>query len=47
MPVFRSAHSQIANLSLLHRKHLTAADHRERRGDAYTAWREVSLLINA
>jgi putative transposase len=44
---FVSAHGQIANLFLLHRKHLAAADHRELRGDAYTARREVSLLINA
>jgi len=44
---FVSAHGQIANLFLLHRKHPAAADHRELRGDAYTAWREVSLLINA
>jgi putative transposase len=34
---FVSTHGQIANLILLHRKHLTAADHRELRGDAYTA----------
>jgi putative transposase len=33
---FVSAHSQIANLFLLHRKHPTAADHRELRGDAIT-----------
>ncbi|XKM38367.1 IS6 family transposase (plasmid) [Rhizobium ruizarguesonis] len=44
---FVSTHGQIANLFLLHRKHLTAADHRELRGDAYTAWREISLSINA
>lgn len=44
---FVSAHGQIANLFLLHRKHLTAADHRERRGDAITTWREISLSISA
>lgn len=44
---FVSAHGQIGNLFLLHRKHLTAADHRELRDDAYTAWREISLSINA
>jgi putative transposase len=42
---FVSANGQIANLFLLHRKHLTAADHRELRRDVVTTWREVSLLI--
>jgi putative transposase len=44
---FVSAHGQIANLFLLHRKHLTAADHRELRGDAITTWREISLSLSA
>jgi putative transposase len=44
---FVSADGQIANLFLLHRKHLTAADHRELRGDAITTWREISLSITA
>jgi putative transposase len=44
---FVSAYGQIANLFLLHRKHLTAAEHRELRGDAVTTWREISLSISA
>lgn len=44
---FVSAHGQIANLFLLHRKHLTAADYRELRGDAVTTWCEISLSISA
>jgi putative transposase len=44
---FVSANGQIANLFLLHRKHLTAADYRELRGDAVTTWREISLSISA
>jgi putative transposase len=44
---FVSANDQIANLFLLHRKHLTPADHRKLRGDAITTWREISLSISA
>ncbi|OCP36198.1 IS6 family transposase [Ensifer sp. LC163] len=44
---FVSAHSQIANLFHLHRKHLTAADYRQLRAHAVTTWREVTLSIEA
>ena len=40
---FVSAHGQIANLFLLHRKHLTAADHRELRSQAAAIWRNIAL----
>jgi putative transposase len=40
---FASAHRQIANLFHLHRKHLTAADHRQLRVNAVTTWREIAL----
>lgn len=40
---FVSIHSQIANLFHLHRKHLTAADHRELRAAAIAAWSEITL----
>lgn len=44
---FVSTHGQIANLFLLHRKHLTAADHRQLRAHAIATWREIALLIDA
>ena len=40
---FVSAHGQIANLFHLHRKHHTAAAHRQLRADAVTTWREIAL----
>ena len=43
---FASTHDQIANLFLLHRKHLTAADHRELRSHAIVIWRQITLSIN-
>jgi len=42
---FVSVHGQIANLFLLHRKDLTAAEHRQLRTQAVTAWREIALSI--
>ncbi len=44
---FVSTHGQIANLFQLHRKHLTATDHRQLRAHAITAWREIAMLIEA
>jgi len=44
---FVSTHSQIANLLHLHRKHLSATDHRQLRALAITAWREIAMLIEA
>ncbi len=44
---FVSTHGQIANLFHLHRKHLTAADHRQLRAQASTTWREIALSIKA
>ena len=44
---FVSTHGQIANLFLLHRKHLTATDLRQLRAHAITAWREIAMLIEA
>jgi len=44
---FVSTHGQITNLFLLHRKHLTATDHRQLRAHAITAWREIAMLIEA
>ena len=44
---FVSAHDQIANLFLLHRKCLTAADHRQLRTRAISIWRHIALLIHA
>lgn len=44
---FVSIHGPIANLFHLHRKHLTAADHRALRAHAITIWREVALSIPA
>lgn len=38
---------RIANLFHLHRKHLTATDHRQLRAHAITAWREIAMLIEA
>ncbi|MBB3424536.1 GAF domain-containing protein [Rhizobium sp. BK312] len=38
---------QIANLFLLHRKHLTAADHRKLRFYAIATWRQITMSINA
>ncbi len=44
-----TTHGQIANLFLLHRKHLTAADHRQLRSNANAnaTWRQITMLINA
>jgi putative transposase len=44
---FVSIHSQIGNLVLLHRKHLTAANHRQLRAHAISTWQEVALSIAA
>ena len=44
---FVSTHGQIANLFLLHRKCLTAADHRQLRTHAISTWREIALSIHA
>jgi hypothetical protein len=44
---FVSTHGQIANLFLLHRKCLTAADHRQLRTHAISTWREIALSIDA
>lgn len=44
---FVSTHGQIANLFLLHRKYLTAADHRQLRAHAFSTWREIALSIEA
>jgi putative transposase len=41
---FVSTHGQIANLFLLHRKYLTADEHRQLRANAVTTWREIALL---
>ncbi len=40
---FVSTHGQIANLFLLHRKHLTDADQRELRAHAGAIWRDIAL----
>ena len=44
---FVSTHGQIANLFLLHRKYLTAADYRHLRAHAISTWREIALPITA
>ena len=44
---FVSAHGQIANLFLLHRKYLTAADHRQLRAHVISTWREIASSIGA
>lgn len=44
---FVSVHGQIANLFLLHRKHLTAADHCKLRTHAISIWREIAGSIAA
>lgn len=44
---FVSTHGQIANLFLLHRKCLSAADHRQLRTHAISTWREIALSIHA
>ena len=44
---FVSTHGQIANLFLLHRKYLTAADHRQLRMHAISIWREIAGSIAA
>lgn len=44
---FISTHGQIANLFLLHRKHLTAADHRKPRSHAIATWRDITMSISA
>ncbi|SCB46615.1 putative transposase [Rhizobium lusitanum] len=42
---FVSTHGQIANLFLLHRKCLTATDHRQLRTHAISIWRETAGTI--
>jgi putative transposase len=44
---FVSVHRQIANLFLLHRKHLTAADHRKLRSHAIATWQGIAMSISA
>ncbi len=44
---FVSTHSQIANLFLLHRKHLNATDHRQLRTQAIAIWHEIAGSIAA
>ena len=44
---FVSIHGQIANLFLLHRKHLTATDHRQLRNHAFSIWRKIVGSITA
>ncbi|NTI30460.1 IS6 family transposase [Rhizobium rhizogenes] len=44
---FVSTHGQIANLFLLHRKHLNATDHRQLRTHAISIWREIAGAIAA
>lgn len=44
---FVSIHGQIANLFHLHRKHMTATDHRQLRAHASTTWREIALSFKA
>ncbi len=43
---FVSVHGQIANLFLLHRKQLSAADHRKLRSHAIATWQDIALSIN-
>jgi putative transposase len=40
---FVSVHGHVANLFQIHRKHLSAADHRQLRATAMTTWREIAL----
>jgi len=40
---FVSTHVQISNLFLLHRKELTATEHRQLRAHAISTWREIAL----
>lgn len=40
---FVATHGLIVNLFLLHRKHLTAADHRQLRSKAAAIWRDIAL----
>ena len=40
---FVSTHGQIANLFHLHRKHMTATDHRQLHAPASTTWRVIAL----
>ena len=42
---FVSVHDQVANLFQLHRKHLSATDHRQLRTQAVTTWCETALSI--
>jgi putative transposase len=44
---FVSTHGQIANLFLLRRKYLSAADHRQLRTHAISTWREIALSMHA
>ncbi|ASV84431.1 DDE domain protein [Ochrobactrum quorumnocens] len=44
---FVSTHGPIANLFLLHRKHLTAEYNRKLRADAITTWRDIFSSIDA
>ncbi|NSY72663.1 IS6 family transposase [Agrobacterium tumefaciens] len=43
---FVAVHGQITNLFLLHRKYLTAADHRQLRARAISTWREIAVSIH-
>ncbi|MDH1270925.1 MULTISPECIES: DDE-type integrase/transposase/recombinase [Rhizobium/Agrobacterium group] len=44
---FVSVHGQIANLVLLHRGHLAAADHRKLRSQAIATWQHIAPSISA
>jgi len=44
---FVSVHGQVTNLFHLHRKYLTATDHRQLRTQAVITWREIALSIDA
>jgi hypothetical protein len=44
---FIPVHGPIANLFHLHRKHMTAADHRDIRAAAMAVWSEIALSTAA
>nr|WP_313533605.1 IS6 family transposase [Brucella anthropi] len=44
---FVSIHGQIANLFLLHHRHLSAADHRKLRSHAIATWQDIAMSISA
>ena len=44
---FLSAHDQINNLFYLHRNHITAAEHRAARTQAFQVWAEISRVAMA